>query len=183
MIEIRIHGRGGQGVVTAAELIAIAAFKEGRQAQAFPSFGVERTGAAIESFARIDDQPIISRQQIYNPNILIIQDPTLMGTVDVAKGSDKKTIIIINTEKTRDQIKTELPEKIIKDNIHVVDATKIALEIIGKNIVNTVILGTFAKASGLISLRSLKEAIKEKFSGQDDLITKNIKAIEAAYNS
>src|SRR3990167_1796075 len=97
MIEIRIHGRGGQGVVTAAELIAIAAFKNGKQAQAFPSFGVERTGAAVESYARIDDQPIITRQQIYQPDILIIQDSTLLGNTDVAKGVSKKTVIIVNT--------------------------------------------------------------------------------------
>lgn len=183
MIEIRIHGRGGQGVVTAAELIAIAAFKNGKQAQAFPSFGVERTGAAIESFARIDDQPIITRQQVYQPNILIIQDPTLLKDLDINKGIDKKTIIIVNTAKTKDELSLDLPASVAKDNIHTVDATKIAMEIIGKNIVNTVILGAFARATGLISLKSLIEAIKEKFAGQPDLITKNIKAVERSYNS
>lgn len=179
MIEIRIHGRGGQGVVTAAELIAIAAFKDGKQAQAFPSFGVERTGAPVESFARIDDRPIIVRQQIYQPDVLIIQDSTLLGVVDVAKGADKKTVVIINTAKTKDELKINLPS----DNIQTIDATKIALAVIGKNIVNTIILGSFAKVTGLISLQSLKEAVQEKFSGHDELITKNIKAIEQAYQS
>lgn len=175
MIQIRIHGRGGQGVVTAAELIAIAAFKNGKQAQAFPSFGVERTGAPVEAFARIDDQPIITREQIYRPDFLIIQDASLIGAFNLTAGCDKKTIAIINTAKT--DLKIDLP----KNNIHTIDATKIALEILGKNIVNTVILGAFAKATGLISLDSLKLAIKEKFAGKADLIDKNIKAVELAY--
>ena len=175
MIQIRIHGRGGQGVVTAAELIAMAAFKSGLEAQAFPSFGVERTGAPVESFARIDDKPIITREQIYCPDVLIIQDATLLDTIDVTRGCDKKTMIIINT--TKAGLKINLP----KTNLHAIDATKIALEVIGKNIVNTVILGAFAKATGLVSLESLKLAIKEKFAGREDLISKNIKAIKQAY--
>lgn len=178
MIEIRIHGRGGQGAVTAAELIAIAAFKDGKQAQAFPSFGVERTGAPVESFARIDDQPIITHEQIYRPDVLIIQDATLLGTVDITKGAGKKTIIIINTVKTKDELDINLP----KANIYTIDATKIALEIMGKNIVNTVILGAFAKATGLITLASLEKAVAEKFAGRDALIDKNIKAVRQAYN-
>ena len=179
MIQIRIHGRGGQGVVTAAELIAIAAFKKGKQAQAFPSFGVERTGAPVEAYARLDDQPIIIREQIYQPNVLIIQDASLLDSIDAAKGTDKKTIAIINTAKTKEDLKINLP----KANIYTIDATKIALEIIGKNIVNTVILGAFAKITGLIDLNSLEQAIKEKFSGNQTLIDKNIKAIEKAYEN
>ena len=177
MIQIRIHGRGGQGVVTAAELIAGAGFKNGKQTQAFPSFGVERTGAPVESFARIDDKPIIVREQIYLPNILIIQDASLLDSIDVTKGADKKTIAIINTAKAKEGLKINLP----KANIHTINATKIALDIIGKNIVNTVILGAFAKITGLVDLESLKQAIQEKFSGNETLIDKNIKAIERAY--
>lgn len=179
MIQIRIHGRGGQGVVTAAELIAIAAFKDGREAQAFPSFGVERTGAPVEAYARLDNQPIILREQIYKPNVLIIQDASLLDNVDMAKGADKKTIAIINTAKAKQTLKINLPQA----NIHTIDATKIALEIIGKNIVNTVILGAFAKTTGLVSLDSLRQAIAEKFAGHDELIAKNIKAIEQAYQN
>jgi len=177
MIQIRIHGRGGQGVVTAAELITIAAFKSGLQAQAFPSFGVERTGAPVESYVRLDDQPIILREQIYQPNVLIIQDVSLLDSVDITKGADKKTIIIINTAKTKENLKINLP----KANIYTIDATKIALEIIGKNIVNTVILGALAKVTGIINLESLKSAITEKFSGNASIIDKNIKAVEKAY--
>lgn len=181
MQQIRIHGRGGQGVVTAAELIAIAAFHSGKQAQAFPSFGVERTGAPIEAYARIDDKPIRTREHVYAPDVLIIQDASLLGSVDVTHGAGKKTIMIINTSKTKEQIKNlkiNLPEK----NIYLIDATKIALEIIGKNIVNTVILGAFAKVTELVGLDALKKAIEEKFMEKGKEITdKNIKAIEEAY--
>lgn len=177
MIQIRIHGRGGQGVVTAAELIAIAAFKNGKQAQAFPFFGVERTGAPVESFVRIDDKPIITKEQIYRPDILIIQDASLLDDPELIAGADQKTIAIINTVKPKSDIKINLP----RNNIYTIDATKIALEIIGKNIVNTVILGVFAKITGLIDLPSIRQAIQEKFSGRQDLIDKNIKAVEQAY--
>lgn len=177
MIQIRIHGRGGQGAVTAAELIAIAAFKNGKEAQAFPSFGVERTGAPLEAYARIDERPIITHEQIYHPDFLIIQDASLIGAADLTAGCHKKTVAIINTAKNKGSLRLGLPEK----NIHTIDATKIALEILGKNIVNTVILGAFAKITGLVGLESLKQAIKEKFAGHDELIAKNIKAIEQAY--
>lgn len=183
MEQIRIHGRGGQGVVTAAELIAIAAFYDGKQAQAFPSFGVERSGAPIQSFVRISDKPIITREQIYKPDILIIQDPTLLDSsntnqIDIFSGINKETKIIINhpeKEKMNLNLKTK--------NIYTVPATDIALKVLGKNIVNTVILGSFAKHTGLISLASLKKAIEEKFAAQDSsIIEKNIVALEWAYS-
>jgi len=179
MTQIRIHGRGGQGVVTAAELIAIAAFFEGKQAQAFPSFGVERTGAPIEAFARISDQPIRTRQHVYRPDILIVQDPTLLATVNLAEGCNDKTKVIINTVEAKEKISLALPKK----NIFTLDATKIALDIIGKNIVNTVILGAFAKVTSLVSLSSLEKAIKEKFGEKgQEIVDKNIKAVKQAYN-
>jgi len=178
MHQIRIHGRGGQGVVTAAELIAIAAFNDGWKAQAFPSFGVERTGAPIEAFARIDDKPIRIREHVEKPNILIIQDASLIGSVDLLKGCDEHTIAIINTAQKKEKIKLNLPQ----NNIYTIDATKIALDVMGKNIVNTVILGAFAKATELVSLQGLEKAIKQKFSEKGkDLVNKNIKAIKEAY--
>lgn len=178
MIEIRIHGRGGQGVVTAAELIAIAAFQDGKTAQAFPYFGVERTGAPIEAYARIDDNPIGLREQVHEPDVIIVQDPTLLTAIDVAKGANKKTILIINSSKNKNEINVKLPAK----NIFVVDATKIAMEKIGRNIVNTTILGAFAKTTKLVSLDALKKAIKEKFGDKGEtVVSKNIEAIEEAY--
>lgn len=174
MIEIRIHGRGGQGVVTAAELIAISAFQDGKYAQAFPFFGVERTGAPIEAYARINDKFIRTREHIYNPDVLIIQDSSLINAVDVFKGCKKNTKIIINT--TKKETDTEC--------LSAIDATKIALDILGKNIVNTVILGYFAKITGLISLNGLKKAIKEKFNEKgEEIVKKNIQAICIAYNT
>ncbi len=177
MEQIRIHGRGGQGVVTAAELIAMAAFYEGKTAQAFPNFGVERTGAPIQSFARIDNKIIRTREQIYKPTILIIQDSTLLETVDVLAGSDKNTLIIINAP-----LNNNLKLKTKSKNIYFSPATEIALKILGKNIVNTVILGSFAKYSKLISLESLKKAIQEKFKEKGaEVVKKNIKAVTQAY--
>ncbi len=178
MHQIRIHGRGGQGVVTAAELVAIAAFKDGKYAQAFPSFGVERTGAPIESYARISDKPIRTREQIYVPDVLIVQDASITKDVDVSKGCTKDTLVIVNSMKDINKLNINLP----KENIHRVDATKIALDIIGRNIVNTVILGAFAKATELITLGGLKKAAKQKFEEKGkSLVEKNIKAIEQAY--
>lgn len=179
MKQIRIHGRGGQGVVTAAELIAIAAFNDNEEAQAFPSFGVERTGAPIEAFARIDSKPIRTREHVYHPDILIVQDASLLSAVDVAKGCDEKTIAIINTSLAKDSIKINLPA----ENIFTIDATKIALEIFGKNIVNTILLGAISKSTNIFSMDAVKKAIKQKFAGKSkELIDKNIKAVEMAYN-
>jgi len=177
MEQIRIHGRGGQGVVTAAELIAIAAFYDGLEAQAFPNFGVERTGAPIQAFARIDKKAIITREQIYEPSVLIIQDSSLIGHVDVFSGINKNTTIIINSQKNN------WPDlKIASSHIFYSPATEIALEIIGRNIVNTVILGAFAKYTKLVSLASLEKAIREKFQEKgDEIVNKNIAAIRRAY--
>ena len=187
MVQIRLHGRGGQGVVTAAELIAIAAFTQGWQTQAFPSFGVERTGAPIEAFARLDKSPIRTREHVYRPDVLIVQDATLLDTVNVTKGCHDKTIIIINSAKPKKDIRLFLDEEkkipMPPANLHVLDATKIALDELGRNIVNTVILGAFAKATGLVKLESLKKAVAEKFAEKGpDLTAKNIKAVEKAYN-
>lgn len=179
MYQIRIHGRGGQGVVTAAELIAISAFNDDWQAQAFPHFGVERTGAPIEAFARIAKQPIRTREHVQKPDFLIIQDPSLLSVIDVTKGCHADTKAIINTALTKDDLNIDMP----KENIFTIDATKIALDILGKNIVNTVIIGAFAGVTELFTIDSIKKAIKQKFETKGkSLIEKNIKAVEAAYN-
>ena len=175
MEQIRIHGRGGQGVVTAAELIALAAFYDGHEAQAFPNFGVERSGAPIQSYARISEQAIITREQVYQPTILIIQDNTLLNSqMDLLlKGVQQNTKIIINASKN---IWPELEQ--LTKYIYCTPATEVALKILGKNIVNTVILGALIKYTGVITLDSLKKAIHTKFAGKKaDLISKNIKAV------
>lgn len=183
MIQIRVHGRGGQGVVTAAELIATAAFFDGLYAQAFPSFGVERSGAPIQAFARLDEEPIITREQIYEPDILVIQDASLLNETEVLAGLSNSCRLIINSDKSSKELSRELKGKIKANNIFACPATKIALELLGKNLVNTVILGTLAKATNVISLNSLLKASTEKFKGKGkNIISKNHAAIKSAYN-
>jgi pyruvate ferredoxin oxidoreductase gamma subunit len=187
MKQIRLHGRGGQGVVTAAELIAIAAYKDGHQSQAFPSFGVERTGAPIQAFARIDDKFIRNREQVYHPDILIILDPTLIGLVDMTSDCGKDIKIIVNTSQKAEELNLTFgskKEKVVAENIYAVDASKIAMDILGRNLANTTILGVLAQAIDLVSIGGLREAIKEKFEEKGEaMVKKNIEAIEKAYNS
>ncbi len=187
MQEIRIHGRGGQGVVTAAELIATAGFFAGLQTQAFPLFGVERSGAPISAFARISKEKIITRDQVYRPDFLIVQDSSLLSQKNIFSGYSEHTLIIINSEKSSKElasyIKKEVGIKIKEKNIYSAPATEIAIRIIGKNIINTVILGIFAKASQLLTLSDLEKAITKKFQNKDqEIIKKNLEAIKEAYD-
>ena len=172
--ELRIHGRGGQGSVTAAELIAVAAFKSGVEAQAFPAFGVERRGAPVQAFVRFSDTKIRLRSQIYQPNYVIVQDSTLIADVNVFAGLQEGGIALINTEK---EIQKEVPKGV---KVISFDATKIALEELGLPITNTTLLGAFAAISGEITLEALSEALSERFTGS--LAEKNIKAATIAYN-
>ncbi|MDD3042932.1 MAG: pyruvate ferredoxin oxidoreductase subunit gamma [Methanosarcinaceae archaeon] len=174
MKEIRIHGRGGQGSVTAAELLSAAAFADGKFSQAFPAFGVERRGAPVQAFTRISDIPIRLRSQIYTPDYVIVQDATLLETVDVASGIKDDGIIIINTKEASENLKLDTKAKVMT-----VDATRVAMEIIGRPIVNTVLLGAFAGATGEVEVESIKEAVKERFSGKVGV--KNAEAIQEAY--
>ena len=183
MFAVRIHGRGGQGVITAAELIAIAGWQSGLETQALPAFGVERTGAPIQAFARLANQPILTREHIYTPDFIIIQDATLLEATDILAGANKTTKIIINTPLTASEILAEIKKQKTQSfipnlkNIFTIDATKIALKIFGKNLVNTAILGAFAKVSGVITIAALKKAIQEKFLEKGpEIIEKNIKA-------
>lgn len=177
--EIRIHGRGGQGSVTAAQLLAHAAFFEGKWVQAFPYFGAERRGAPVKAFARISDEPILMHSQIYNPDYIIVLDPHLYKLVDVTQGLKKDGIIVMNTTQKPEEMKIE------NSRIATVDATGIALElnliVAGLPVVNTSILGAFAKATGEVKLESVLKAIKEIWSGS--VGEKNARAAEFAYGS
>ncbi len=175
MKEIRIHGRGGQGSVTAAELLAVAAFKDGKFSQAFPAFGVERRGAPVQAFTRINDEIIRLRSQIYEPDYVIVQDPTLLEVVKVQSGIKDDGLILINSEFGPEKFDLGTDAKVMT-----VNATKIALDIIGRPIVNTVLLGAFAGASGLINPESIKEAVKAHFPGK--VGEKNAEAIQQAYD-
>ena len=174
MKELRIHGRGGQGSVTAAELIATAAFAGGVHAQAFPAFGVERRGAPVQAFVRFSNEKIRLRSQVYEPDYIIVQDSTLIRGVNVFAGMSEGGIAIINTEKKGEYA---LPEGV---RLIVIDATQIALEEIGLPITNTTLMGAFAAASGEITLDALKDAIEERFPGK--LAETNFAAAKRAYN-
>ncbi|WP_174590767.1 pyruvate ferredoxin oxidoreductase subunit gamma [Methanocella conradii] len=174
MKEIRIHGRGGQGSVTAAELIAVAAFEDGKWSQAFPYFGTERRGAPVTAFARISDKKIRVRSQIYEPDYVIVQDPSLLSVVDVASGIKKDGLIIVNTEKDPSELKMDTAA-----TVKTIDATTLAIKILGVPIVNTALLGAFAGASGQIRLESVSKAIKDRFPGK--VGEKNVEAVKQAY--
>ena len=166
MFQLRIHGRGGQGVVTGAEMMSIAAFLGGRHAQAFPSFGSERTGAPVVAFCRMDDKEIRLREPIMQPDAIIIQDPTLLHQVDVFGGLKKDGYILINTTRSfgemglGDFVKGFRPERLLT-----VPATELAKKHVGRPVPNMPLLGAFAALSGLISLDAVHSAIDQKFSG------------------
>lgn len=177
MIEIRIHGRGGQGGVTAAELLARAAFKEGKWVQAIPFFGAERRGAPVKAFARISDEPILIRSQVYSPDYVIVLDSTLLDLVDVTEGLKKDGIVTINTTRKPDGI------KLSQGRLATVDATAIALElellVAGLPVLNTIMLGAFARATEEIKLDSVLEVIRQEWKGAAG--EKNAKGAYLAY--
>ena len=180
VFQVRIHGRGGQGVVTAAELLSVAAFVEGRHAQAFPTFGSERTGAPVVSFCRIDDRPIRNREPIAEPDALIIQDPTLLHQVDVFAGLDQDGYILINSTRGFDQLGLgEFATGFREQRLLTVPATEIAREHLGRPLPNAVLLGGFAGLSGLVTIESVARAIRERFPGK--LGDGNVAAAEAAF--
>jgi pyruvate ferredoxin oxidoreductase gamma subunit len=178
MFQVRIHGRGGQGVVTAAELLSVAAFREGRHAQAFPSFGSERTGAPVVAFCRIDEREIRLREPVLEPDALIIQDPTLLHQVDVFGGLVPQGYILLNT--SRDLSELGLAELAGKFRIHAVPATELALRHVGRPLPNAALLGGFAAASERISLASVAGAIREAFPGR--IAEGNVAAASAAFD-
>jgi pyruvate ferredoxin oxidoreductase gamma subunit len=167
MVQIRIHGRGGQGVVTAAEMLSVAAFEQGRHAQAFPSFGSERTGAPVVAFCRIDDQEIRLREPIIEPDVLIVQDLTLLHQVDVFQGLKPDGYVLINTNKSFDELGIgEIAARYRRNHLLTVPATTIAMQHLGRPLPNAVLLGGAAALTGLISLEAVEHAIRAKFSGR-----------------
>jgi len=182
MFQIRIHGRGGQGVVTAAEMLSIAAFGEGRYAQAFPSFGSERTGAPVVAFCRIDDKEIRLHEPVMEPDALIIQDPTLLHQADIFAGLKHDGYILINTNRSFDELGlADFLKDWRHDRLRTVSATDLSRKHIGRPMPNVPLLGGFAAVSGIIKLESLINAIKGKFSGK--VAEGNIAAVTAAFNS
>ena len=176
IIEIRWHGRGGQGAVTSAELVARAAISEGKYAQAFPSFGPERRGAPVLAFNRISSgERIRVRAEVEEPDIVVVLDPGLLTIVNVTSGLKDGGIVVVNTVKQAAEIRRELG---ISCSLATVDAGKIAMELLGVPIVNTTMAGALIKATNIIKLESMNEPVKERFGR---LAERNLKAMERAY--
>ena len=176
LIEIRWHGRGGQGAVTSAELLARAAISEGKYAQAFPSFGPERRGAPVLAFVRISgSEPIRIRAEITQPDVVVVLDPGLLSIVDVTSGLKASGIVVINTKKTAGQIKQEFG---IGLSLATVNATEIARELLGVPITNTTMIGAVVRATEMVKLESLYEPLKHRFGR---LAERNISAMKRAY--
>ena len=175
MFSVRIHGRGGQGVVTAAELLAIAAFDEGHHAHAFPTFGSERMGAPVTAFCRIADRPIRAREPIAEPDGVIVQDATLLHQVDVFGGLRDDGLALLNSTRDGDALGLGgLDARLIT-----VPATELAREHLGRPLPNAALLGAFAAVSKLVTLESVVAAIRDKFSGK--VAEGNVAAATAAY--
>lgn len=167
MLQIRIHGRGGQGVVTAAEMLSLAAFEQGHHAQAFPSFGSERTGAPVVAFCRIHHREIRLREPILAPDVLIVQDATLLHQVDVFQGLKPDGFVLINTRRSFDELGlSDISQRFRHERLTTVPATEIALKHLGRPLPNAVLLGGFAALSGLVTLDAVEHAIRHKFSGK-----------------
>jgi pyruvate ferredoxin oxidoreductase gamma subunit len=175
MLEIRFHGRGGQGAVTSAELLALAAISKGKYGQAFPSFGPERRGAPVIAFCRVDDQQIKIRSEIHNPDIVLVLDPGILRIVNVTAGLSDDGVLVANTKYTAEEIKKELN---ISCKLAVVNATKIAREILGLPITNTTMLGALLKAKAVVDPESLIEPLKNRFGR---IAEKNIAAFKKAF--
>ena len=175
LIRVRIHGRGGQGVVTAAELLAIAVHQQGLYPQAFPEFGSERMGSPVRSYVRISDQPVRIRTPVEEPDVVIVQDPTLIWAEKVTAGLKPGGLVVVNTELEPGQLGIEGNLRVVT-----VPATKMALETMGRPIPNTALLGAFGGITGLIGMEAVKGACQHRFAGE--LASLNIACAQRAYD-
>ena len=179
MKEIRLHGRAGQGMVTGAELIALAANYEGKYSQAFPFFGSEKRGPPVEAYCRISEEPITIHEEISEPDIVVVADASIMDAVDVCSGLKKDGIVIVNSQKKPEELKLKAKR------VFTVDATEVALRLFnGKLIYNTVMLGAFCKVTDTVKLESVKRAINAKLSEKFSkaVVDSNIVAIQEVYD-
>jgi len=173
MIEIRWHGRGGQGAVTASEMLANAALREGKYTQAFPAFGPERRGAPVLAFTRIDDNPIEIRWQIAEPDVVVVLDASLLSVVNVTSGLKKDGVVVLNTTKDSSEVKKTFPNH----RVAKADATSIALKNLGAPITNTAMLGALLKAAPVVSLETIAKVVGERFD------QRNITSLKETYES
>jgi pyruvate ferredoxin oxidoreductase gamma subunit len=176
MLEIRWHGRGGQGAVTSVELLSLAAIEEGKYAQGFPSFGTERRGAPVTGFNRVDDKQIKIRSGIYHPDVVVVLDKSLVGLVDVAEGLKPEGVLLVNTTKSLAELKKDIK---FEGKIATCDATAIAWKELGVPITNTTMLGALLKVIGIVKFESLTHPIGERFGR---IASKNIAAAKSAFD-
>ena len=176
LIEIRWHGRGGQGIVSVSRLLADAALLEKKHVQSFPEFGPERSGAPVRGFTRISDEPISIHSQIYNPNIVVVVDPTLLRT-NVTSGLAENGTIVANSERTPEELKKTLA--VDNARIYSVNARRIALDVLGRPIYNTAMLGALIKVEPITSFESISKVVRERFPGT--LGEKNVEAMKKAH--
>jgi len=175
MIEIRFHGRGGQGAVTSVELLALAAIGEGKFAQGFPSFGPERRGAPVLAFCRVDDQRLRLRCKILNPDVVVVLDPSLLRIQNPPADLKENGLIVLNTAKSAAVIRQEYG---YKHTLVLVDANKVAREVLGVPIVNTTMIGALLRATGVVAVEAMEHPLKERFG---PLAVKNFNALKVAY--
>jgi pyruvate ferredoxin oxidoreductase gamma subunit len=180
MFQIRIHGRGGQGVVSGAEILSVAAFLEGRCAQAFPSFGSERMGAPVMAFCRIDDKEVRLREPVLHPDALIIQDSTLLHQVDLFNGLPARGVVLINSTKSFDELGLGgFARGVQHYRLYTLPATELALKHVGRAVPNAALLGAFAEITGMVKLESVAAAIRQKFPSA--IAEKNVAAATEAF--
>ncbi len=178
MKEIRLHARAGHGMVTGAELLALAANHEGKYSQAFPFFGSEKRGPPVEAYCRVDDKPIRIHEEISEPDIVIVGDPSIMDVVDVCSGLRPNGIVIVNSVKKPEEL------GLAAKRVFTVAGTEVALKHFGKPIFNTVMLGAFCRVTDVVKLESVKWAIKESFAKKfpQALIDANVAAVQEVYD-
>ncbi len=183
MLQIRIHGRGGQGAKSTSQFIAETAIKKGKEIQAFPEYGPERSGAPVAAFVRIDDKKIRTHESIINPDIVIVLDETLIQNINVTSGLTSNGILIVNTEKTKEEIQKQVLD--FDGNIYTIPATRISLEQIGQNKPNTAMLGALCRLTNLVDIETMKEIIKEKFEKKIGIenTKSNLRALEIGQKS
>ncbi len=183
MIEIRWHGRGGQGAVTAAKMLAESAILDGKFIQAFPEYGPERAGAPVKSYTRISQTPINMHSQVTDPGLVVVLDPTLLDVVDVTEGLPEEGTLIVNTPEAPRKLREKLG--IDKRKIFTVPATEIAIKELKRNIPNTPMIAALLRASGIVDIKTVVKNFREKYSKKfnPEVIDGNVRAMETAYDS
>ena len=180
-IEVRFHGRGGQGVVTASKILAETALEEGKYFQGMPDYGAERMGAPILAYTRISSKPIKPYCMVTEPDVVVVLDPTLIGSIDATEGLKEGGVLLVNSPLSPSEIRSRLD---YKGEIWTVDATGIAMELMGRNLPNTPMLGALARATRIVDKESLKRELRTKFGAtmKAEVVEANVAALEKAYD-